>query len=251
MAKRSYRHQCSLAQALDVIGERWTLLVVHELLVGPHRYKDLLDALPGIGSKLLAARLHTLEDSGVVTRRVLPPPAGSTVYELTESGEALRTAVASLFQWGARLAPPTTGRERGSVHCGMFGIQHVLFQPDRAEGVQETYEFRVDDEVFHLEVDDGRATTRLGPARRADAVFSMDVDTFWDLGYGEVSPADALAAGKGTVSGDPEAAERCLDILGLGPLRASSGSGSGRAKKKPASTATARPPRRASAAVTR
>ncbi|MGH9190229.1 MAG: winged helix-turn-helix transcriptional regulator [Acidimicrobiales bacterium] len=220
MAKRSYRHQCSLAQALDVIGERWTLLVVHELLVGPHRYKDLLDALPGIGSKILAARLRTLEDAGVVTRRVLPPPAGSTVYELTESGEALRPAVASLFQWGSTLPSPTTGRGQASIHCGMFGIQHVLFQPDRARGVRETYEFRIDDEVYHLEVNDGRATTHVGPAPRADATFSMDADTFWDLGYGELAPTDALAAGRGAVSGDPEAAERCLEMLGLAPLAA-------------------------------
>ena len=213
MAKRSYRHQCALAQALEVVGERWTLLIVHELLVSPHRYKDLLDALPGIGSKLLADRLRTLEGSGVVTRRLLPPPAGSTVYELTEVGEALRPAVASLFQWGAALTP-RSGREGASVRCGMFGIQNVLFQSDRAAGVRETYEFHVGQEVFHLEVDDGRARTRLGPAVRADAVFAMDADAF--------SPADALGAGRGTVSGDPSAAERCLYMLGLDPLDPSS-----------------------------
>lgn len=216
MAKRSYQHQCSLGQALDIVGERWTLLLVHELLVGPQRFKDLFGALPAMGSRLLAVRLRTLEDAGVVRRRVLPPPAGSTVYELTELGQQLRPAVVALYRWGADLAEGQSAEDqpdegshpdrhaRASIRCGLFGIQNVLFQPDRALGVHDTYEFRVDDEVFHLEVSDGRATVRLGPAHHADAVFSMDADTFWALDYARAS-----------IAGDPAAARRALEVLGL------------------------------------
>src|SRR5262245_63048394 len=99
---RSYRQYCAVARGLDVVGERWTLLIVRDLLVGPKRYTDLLDGLPGIGTNLLAARLRELEQGGVVRRTVLPPPAGSTVYELTEVGRALEPVVMALGRWGVR-----------------------------------------------------------------------------------------------------------------------------------------------------
>src|SRR5581483_3423202 len=87
--RRSYRQYCGVARALDVVGERWTLLIIRDLLLGPRRYKDLLEGLPGIGTNLLADRLKELERHGIVRRTVLPPPAGSTVYELTDLGSAL------------------------------------------------------------------------------------------------------------------------------------------------------------------
>lgn len=206
VTKRSYQRQGSLAQALDIVGERWTLLLVQELLVGPQRFKDLLEALSGIGSKLLALRLRTLESAGVITRRTLPPPAGSTVYELTELGSHLRDTVVALYQWGSDFAVGQRAEERSetSIRGGLFGIQHVLFRPDRAVGVHDTYEFRVDGEVFHLEVDGQRAQTRLGPANHPDAVFTMDTNSFWALDY-------ARAA----ITGDHEAAMRACHVLGL------------------------------------
>src|SRR5438874_2834358 len=102
MDGRSYGQYCSLAHALDVVGERWTLLVVRDLLLGPKRFTDLLAGLPGIGRNLLAARLRRLEDEGVVRRRTLPAPAGSRVYELTEDGVELGLALAPLARWGAQ-----------------------------------------------------------------------------------------------------------------------------------------------------
>src|SRR5918996_4677686 len=101
MGKRRYDQYCALARALDVVGERWTLLLVRELLLGPRRYTDLLGGLPGIGTNLLADRLRYLEQVGLVRRRVLPPPAGSTVYELTELGRELEPTVFALGRWGA------------------------------------------------------------------------------------------------------------------------------------------------------
>jgi DNA-binding HxlR family transcriptional regulator len=99
---RSYRQYCAVARGLDVVGERWTLLIVRDLLIGPKRYKDLLTGLPGIGTNLLATRLRDLEEQGLVGRRVLPPPAGSTVYELTQVGQALEPVVTALGRWGHR-----------------------------------------------------------------------------------------------------------------------------------------------------
>jgi DNA-binding HxlR family transcriptional regulator len=106
--KRRYDRYCPMAHALDLIGERWALLVVLELLHGPKRYSDLADALPGIGTNILAARLRDLEARGIVTRHVMPPPAASRVYDLTDYGRELRPVMRELALWGARsLGPPT------------------------------------------------------------------------------------------------------------------------------------------------
>src|SRR5215208_4365136 len=107
MTTRSYNQYCPLAYALDLVGERWTLLIVRELLAGPHRFKDLLAGLPGISTNLLSDRLKSLEEQGLIRRRVLPPPAGSTVYELTAAGQALEPAVLELGKWGSHFLPPT------------------------------------------------------------------------------------------------------------------------------------------------
>src|SRR3954454_19860383 len=106
MGKR-YEQYCPVAHALDVVGDRWALLVIRELTQGPKRYTDLADGLPGIGTNILAARLRDLERGGVVAKRTLPPPAASRVYELTEYGRALKPAIRELALWGARtLGPP-------------------------------------------------------------------------------------------------------------------------------------------------
>src|SRR5215208_1271548 len=101
--KRSYGQYCTVARALDVVGERWTLLLVRELSTGPKRFKDLLEGLPGIGTNLLASRLKMLEGEGIVRRATLPPPAGSSVYELTGLGRELEPVIVALSRWGARL----------------------------------------------------------------------------------------------------------------------------------------------------
>src|SRR5437588_10026027 len=100
--RRSYDQYCAVARGLDVIGDRWTLLIVRDLLLGPKRYKDLLSGLPGIGTNLLADRLKELEGAGLIERAVLPPPAGSTVYQLTERGLAMEPVMIALGRWGAR-----------------------------------------------------------------------------------------------------------------------------------------------------
>ena len=108
--KRSYRQFCGVAKALDVVGERWTLLIVRNLLVGGQRYKDLLDTLPGITTNLLAARLRELSEAGLIAQRTLPPPAASAIYELTPAGRELEPVVLALGTFGARYL---TGKKRG------------------------------------------------------------------------------------------------------------------------------------------
>src|SRR5881398_167543 len=100
--RRSYRQSCGIARALDLVGERWALLVVRELVLGPKRFTDLRHGLPGIGTNILAGRLRELERAGVIRRRTLPPPAASAVYELTEYGRDLEPVMLALGRWGAR-----------------------------------------------------------------------------------------------------------------------------------------------------
>ncbi|HEY3325778.1 MAG TPA: helix-turn-helix domain-containing protein [Novimethylophilus sp.] len=181
---RSYNQFCALAKALDIVGERWTLLIARELLSGPKRFKDLHDALPGIGTNLLSARLKEMEQHGLVVRGKLPPPAASAVYELTDRGRGLGSVVGELVKWGFSLLgipePDEFFRPRWAMQALL-----VTFDPDAAKEVSETYEFRIDDETFHLRVSDGKAEGLLGPASRPDLVVVATRLEFLTLGFGE------------------------------------------------------------------
>jgi DNA-binding HxlR family transcriptional regulator len=212
MARRSYRQYCALARALDLVGERWTLLLVRELVPGPRRYKDLLEGLPGIGTNLLAARLRALEDAGVVRRSELPPPAGSTVYELTARGRQLEPALVALGQWGAALMGPPDPGDR--VRPAWFAVAlQSGFRPEAARGVDETYEFHLEGAVFHARTRDGAA--RHGPADGVDLVVTCDVQTFLEVWTGMVPAEDALAEGRLRVEGTRAALRRCLRLFRL------------------------------------
>jgi len=142
MSRRRYGQFCPLAKALDVLGERWTLLVVRELLAGPKRYTDLRAGLPGLATDLLAARLRELQQAGVIGRRVVPPPTPATVYELTERGLALRPVIRELSRWGRPLLlDPADDRLPDSAL--LLGLE-VAFRPDAAAGLEETFEIEVD-----------------------------------------------------------------------------------------------------------
>jgi DNA-binding HxlR family transcriptional regulator/putative sterol carrier protein len=218
MARRSYEQYCPGARALDVVGERWTLLLVRELLLGPKRYTDLLDGLPGIAPNVLAERLRHLQQSGIARRTRLRPPAASTVYELTELGERLRPVVLEMARWGLQfLGAPQPGE---SFKPGwLMQVLEATADPDAARGVHESYEFHIDDAVFHVDVDDGRVQTREGPAADPVLIASTDLDSFLALGSQSLSAADAVASGRMTVEGDPEAGGRALAILASGLAR--------------------------------
>ncbi len=214
MAKRRYEQYCALARALDVLGERWTLLVIRELLLGPKRYSDLLDALPGIGTNLLAARLKELEENGIVKRRRLPPPAASSVYELTADGRELEAAVIALTRWGSsRLGRPKPGEHFRPAWLAI--AMQAAFRPEAAKGVSESYEFRVDDEVLHVRVEQGTARVSQEPAHEPDLTFTTDSRGFVALMSGQMMPMEAVRRGKAKIEGDPGALTRCLEIFGL------------------------------------
>ncbi len=211
MAPRRYGQYCCVAKALDILGERWTLLIVRELLTGPKRYKDLLDNLPGIGTNLLAARLERLAEAGILERATLPPPAGSRVYRLTPRGLQLEPVLIALGRWGLPyLRTPPEGDEfrPGWALLAM----KITFRPQLARELEETYQLEVGETVFHVEVDRGEVRTAQGPAARPDLVLRADPPSFFDLAAGRLSLREGLERGSLECEGPDEALER-LDRL--------------------------------------
>ena len=213
MARRSYEQFCSLATALDVVGERWTLLLVRELLLGPRRFTDLLDGLPGIGRNLLAERLRHLEDHGLVERGRLPPPAASQVYELTEEGRKLGPALAELGRWGVERLGPAQAQPDVPPRVGHVPAQLHGRPRGGARDLNETWEFRIDDATFTLRVRDGRVIPRTGPADDPDLVVTMDTDTLADLFSGTLPAIEALTSGRVQATGSPEALQHAVKVL--------------------------------------
>jgi DNA-binding HxlR family transcriptional regulator/putative sterol carrier protein len=218
MSKRSYNQYCAVARALDVIGERWTLLIVRELLTGPKRFKDLLEGLPGIGTNLLAARLKDLEGRAVIRRTTLPPPAGSKVYELTELGRSLEPVITSLGRWGLEFLD-AAGQEAHVRPGWAVAAMRSNLKTEAAHGVRETYEFHIDEETFHVRVEGGEIETLQGPAVEPDLVLSGSTRAFLDLAARQIEPAEAFESGAFRIEGEQEALARCLEMFGL-PVRA-------------------------------
>jgi DNA-binding HxlR family transcriptional regulator len=203
VTRRSYDQYCGLARALDVLGERWALLVVRELLIGPKRFKDLQDGLPGIGANALSARLKALEGDGLLSKRRLPPPAASTVYELTERGRALEPAVRELIRWGVGLLGSPRRMDTFRPGWLVTGLG-ALFNPEAAAGVRRSYRLNVDGESFLIRVADGTIEVAQGTDAPADVVMATDSDTLLAIGAGELSAEDAVAQGRVLVEhGDP------------------------------------------------
>ena len=217
---RAYNQHCALAHALDVTGDRWTLLIVRDLLGGPRRYTDLAAGLVTVPSNVLAARLKDMEANGLVRRRRLPPPAGSVaVYELTELGEGLASSLVELARWGMRTLPAERGDRPFRSHWLVLALQ-ARFDPRAAAGVEESYEFRLaGDEVVHFEVVDGTGSARIGPADDPAVVVFTDVDTFLALDTGAITSAQAIERGA-VIEGDPAAIERLRAILPPRPVLA-------------------------------
>jgi len=229
-SKRSYGQFCGVSRALDVVGERWTLLVVRELIMGPRRYKDLADTLSGIGTNLLAARLRDLEAQGLIGRRKLPPPAGSTVYELTAFGRELEPIVFALGRWGRKLLAPELGDQIFNGRWLLFALK-ANFIAAQARGVREIYELRIGDEAtVHAEVRDGNLEVREGPAEEPDLVVDAPLEVLLALTRGETTPAKERKAGRLVQQGSREAFERFWTIFdGAGLPRGASSSAVARA----------------------
>ena len=195
MAKR-FDQYCPVAHAMCLVGERWSLLIVRELLHGPKRYTDLHDGLPGIGTNILAARLRELEGGGIVRKRKLPAPAASTVYELTEYGAELEEVVYALARWGARtLGPPGPGDEL-YAEWGVNALP-ALFSHEAARGLTEAYVLRIEGDVFSARVDNGHLHVAIGAVEDADVVIETDMATFFRLTGQESVRGRSARAGPG------------------------------------------------------
>lgn len=213
---RKFDQYCPVAHALALVGERWALLIVRELLHGPKRYTDLANGLPGIGTNILAARLRDLEGCGVIAKRTLPPPAASTVYELTEYGAGLREAVYALARWGARSLGPPGPEDELYSEWGLNALP-ALFDAEQARGLTETYTLVIDGDAFTARVENGVLTATLGAADDADVTVETDMETFFALASGELPPREAVTAGRAHVQGDRKALDRCFRVLSFAP----------------------------------
>jgi DNA-binding HxlR family transcriptional regulator len=210
---RRYRDACGAAQGLDIVGERWTLLVVRELLLGPKRFTDLRGGLPGISTNILADRLETLEMSGVARRRTLPPPAGSRVYELTDWGEELGAVVEAIGRWGVRSPWRDEGDEIGVD--GLMVSFKTMFDPEAAGDLDAGYEIVLGEQAFGLEVEDGGIRVYRGAPADPDARIEADVDTLAALVYEGGDLDEALRAGEVEIGGARSAVERLLGLFAL------------------------------------
>jgi len=209
---RTYGDGCAIARALDVVGERWSLLVVRELLLGPKRYTDLRRGLRNASPNVLSQRLSELERAGVIRRRTLPPPAGARVYELTDWGRELEETVTSLGRWAAR--SPTPASEAPVVSADSIVLALLArFDPAAAHGLRATYELRLGEDHFQIEVANDEIEAARGDAQHPDAAIESDPDTINAVLWGDRSLADAKRSDGVAIEGDKAAAERFVRLF--------------------------------------
>jgi DNA-binding HxlR family transcriptional regulator len=204
--KRNYDQYCAIARALEVVGDRWTLLLVRELLTGPKRHTDLRAGLPGIATNVLGDRLQLLQQAGLIRRATLAPPAASTVYELTDRGRQLKPVLLALAGWGLPLLGSPRPQDAYRLGWLVLALEQ-RFDPQAARGVELTWELRVGNEVLHVNVRDGAVQTLQGPAPAPEVVLEADRDVFLAWGTGQLSDEQALAAGLRVTPG-PEALQQ-------------------------------------------
>jgi DNA-binding HxlR family transcriptional regulator len=205
---RSYGDPCGIARALDLVGERWALLVVRELLLGPKRFTDLRAGLPHVGPDMLAQRLRELEQSGVVQRAKLPPPAGARVYELTDWGRRLEPVVLALGRWGSQAPFPPERGELG-VDAMVLALKTV-FDSERAKSLRDqTFELRLGETAFALRVGELALEAARGPATEPVATIATEPGVLQDVLWHE----RPMHAGELDIDGDRRAGERFLTLF--------------------------------------
>jgi DNA-binding HxlR family transcriptional regulator len=212
--RRRYDQGCGTAHALDLVGDRWALLVVRDLVLGPKRFTDLREGLSGIGPNVLSQRLKELEEAGVIARRVLPPPAGSTVYELTEWGSELEEILVRLGRWGAQ-SPHLPVDADIHPEWLMLGMR-AIHDPD-AEAIPTTYEFKFGGETFWAHAENGSLTVGRGEAAQPDATITSDTRTVAGLMRGQLKPAAALGSGAVKLEGERAALDRFPSLFRFPP----------------------------------
>lgn len=216
VSRRTYGQYCGLAHALDVVGERWTLLIVRELASGPKRYSELADALAGIGTSLLASRVRQLESDGVVTRRLaLDQPGSAVVYELSDAGRELAAAVVPLAMWGARHQMKDADVDEEAFRAEwLLSFLAADVRRDGPHDLNAVYEFRIGDSVACLRLLDGRVTVTPGPpATTGDVTVRASAATVASIVGRKIDVHDALADGRLEVTGEPAAVAALVGVI--------------------------------------
>ncbi|MFI6743646.1 winged helix-turn-helix transcriptional regulator [Nonomuraea sp. NPDC050451] len=213
MAAREYGQFCGLARAMEMIGERWTLLIVRNLLSGPQRYTDLHKGLPTIPTNILSARLKQLEEAGLAVRRALPHPERAVVYELTDYGRDLEPALIALGRWGARaMTEPRAGEVITAESVAM--AFRTTYRPEAAQGATAGYEIRMGDFTLRVQITDGTLTVGIGPHPAPDLVVErLNDQGIHALMTGTKTPDQALADGSVRVEGDPALLHRFVEAF--------------------------------------
>lgn len=210
-SKRTYEDGCATAHALDLIGERWALLVVRELILGPKRFTDLRAGLPGISPNVLTQRLEELEESNLLLRRKLPPPASSWVYELTEFGLQLEQVIMALGRWGAK-SPSLLQGYPLSIDALVLSFR-TMFSARLAGDFAATLELRIGEDRFRATVANGEMELVRGSAENPDAVIEGTSDTLVAVVYAGRKFAEAVKSGELKVEGDKAVAKRFLTLF--------------------------------------
>ena len=216
--KRSYQDPCGVARALDLVGERWALLVARELLLGPKRFTDLRAGLPSASQNVLAQRLRDLDDTGLVRRRKVGPPAGAWVYELTERGRGLEPVLVALATWGSR--QPMTSAGDLSADALILALR-TTFDPVVAGSLHARYELVLDDDRYLARVAGGRLdiarTAQDEAATRAaeppDATLTSSVGTLRAVVFGDLDLAEARRRGMLRTEGERATVERFVALF--------------------------------------
>lgn len=213
MASREYGQFCGLARAMEMVGERWGILILRNLFAGPQRFTDLRKGLPGIPTNILSARLKQLEEAGLAGRRALPHPERAVVYELTEYGRELEPALIALGRWGARtLTAPRPGEVVTAEAVAMSF--RTAYRPEVAQNVTVGYEVRMGDFTLHLQITDGRLTTGIGPHPAPDLVVErLTGHPIRELMSGSKTADQVLHDGGVRVEGDPALLGRFAEMF--------------------------------------
>jgi DNA-binding HxlR family transcriptional regulator len=220
---RNYGQYCGLARALELIGERWALLIVRDLLVGPRRFSDLKSGLPRIPTNVLSTRLKELELAGVLERRILLRPANAVVYELSAFGAQLESIVLSLGRWGAQLLGEPRSEERVTEDSLVMALRST-FRPESARGLNATFELHVGDIVLHARVRGSKVEVAAGAAQKPDLTIDAG-PALKSLLSGELSPTRAKASGAVRSRGPAKLLTRFVEVFRIdrtGPARAAS-----------------------------
>ncbi|MDT5193598.1 MAG: hypothetical protein QOH20_352 [Mycobacterium sp.] len=213
VGRRTYGEGCAVSHALDVIGERWALVVVRELLLGPKRFTDLRAGMPGASPDVLAQRLRQLQEAGVVHQHKLPPPAASQVYALTDWGAELEPVITHLGRWGSRSPSMPYDADR-SIDSLVLSLR-ALFDPGAAQGFTATIALRLGENHFRVKVADGQLHLTRGEPEHAGATLETDPQTLAALLYRGRPLQDVLRTGEVTIAGDSGVLARFLQLFPL------------------------------------